>query len=85
MQRLQEQVRKLQAGAVDEGQRRAQVESLEHKVANLEGELQATQRQCEQVNKYTHIYTLYVQIRYVLPVADSQSPSLRLSRRETPY
>ncbi|KAK2914340.1 hypothetical protein Q8A67_002739 [Cirrhinus molitorella] len=48
VQRLQEQVRKLQADAADEGRRRAQVESLEQKVANLEGELQAAQRQCDQ-------------------------------------
>lgn len=73
VQQLQEQVRKLQADAADEGRRRAQVDSLEQKVTNLEGELQAAQRQCDQVNKYTHIYTLYVQSRLVLPVADSHS------------
>ncbi|XP_073691780.1 uncharacterized protein pmfbp1 [Garra rufa] len=48
VQRLQEQVRKLQTDAADDGRRRAQVESLEQKVANLEGELQAAQRQCDQ-------------------------------------
>ncbi|XP_073763637.1 polyamine-modulated factor 1-binding protein 1 isoform X8 [Danio rerio] len=48
MQRLQEQLRKLQADAADEVHRQAQVDSLEQKVANLEGELQAAQRQCDQ-------------------------------------
>ncbi|XP_016377074.1 trichohyalin-like [Sinocyclocheilus rhinocerous] len=48
VQRLQEQVRKLQADAADEGRRRAQVDSLEQKVASLEGELLAAQRQCDQ-------------------------------------
>ncbi|XP_016303419.1 centrosome-associated protein CEP250-like [Sinocyclocheilus anshuiensis] len=49
--RLQEQVRKLQADAADEGRRRAQVDSLEQKVASLEGELQAAQRQCDQARE----------------------------------
>ncbi|XP_059394359.1 trichohyalin isoform X2 [Carassius carassius] len=48
VQRLQEQVRRLQADAADEDQRRAHVDSLEQKVVNLEGELQAAQRQCGQ-------------------------------------
>lgn len=48
MQRLQEQVKKLQADAADGGRRRAQADTLELKVANLEGELQAAQRQCDQ-------------------------------------
>ncbi|XP_039547249.1 trichohyalin-like [Pimephales promelas] len=48
MQRLQEQVKKLQADAADEGRRRAQADTLELKVANLEEELQAAQRQCDQ-------------------------------------
>ncbi|XP_067257321.1 polyamine-modulated factor 1-binding protein 1 [Chanodichthys erythropterus] len=48
VQRLQEQVRKLQADAADEARRRAQVDTLEQKVANLEGELQAAQRHCDQ-------------------------------------
>ncbi|XP_016090509.1 trichohyalin-like [Sinocyclocheilus grahami] len=48
VQRLQEQVRKLQADAADEGRRQAQVDSLEQKVASLEGELLAAQRQCDQ-------------------------------------
>ncbi|XDV17496.1 hypothetical protein PO909_023344 [Leuciscus waleckii] len=48
MQRLQEQVKKLQADAADEARRRAQADALELKVANLEGELQAAQRQCDQ-------------------------------------
>jgi len=56
MQRLQEQVKKLQADAADEGRRRAQADTLELKVANLEEELQAAQRQCDQVNKYTHTH-----------------------------
>ncbi|XP_052418278.1 trichohyalin isoform X2 [Carassius gibelio] len=46
--RLQEQVRRLQADAADEDQRRAHVDSLEQKVVKLEGELQAAQRQCGQ-------------------------------------
>uniref|UniRef100_A0A8C2GVP8 Polyamine-modulated factor 1-binding protein 1 n=1 Tax=Cyprinus carpio TaxID=7962 RepID=A0A8C2GVP8_CYPCA len=48
VQRLQEQVRKLQADAADEGRKRAHIDSLEQKVANLEGELQAAQSQCGQ-------------------------------------
>lgn len=44
-------MRKLQADAADEGRRQAQGDSLEQKVANLEGELEAAQRQCDQVNK----------------------------------
>ncbi|XP_077057955.1 uncharacterized protein pmfbp1 isoform X3 [Siphateles boraxobius] len=48
MQRLQEQVKKLQADAADEARKRAQADTLEVKVANLEGELQAAQRQCDQ-------------------------------------
>ncbi|XP_043099198.1 trichohyalin isoform X2 [Puntigrus tetrazona] len=48
VQRLQEQVRKLQADAAEEGRRREQVDALEQKVARLERELQAAQRQCDQ-------------------------------------
>ncbi|XP_016106076.1 early endosome antigen 1-like [Sinocyclocheilus grahami] len=48
VQRLQEQVRKLQADAANEGRRRAHIYSLEQKVASLEGELQVAQRQCDQ-------------------------------------
>ncbi len=44
-------MRTLQADATDEGRRRAQGDSLEQKVADLEGELEAAQRQCDQVNK----------------------------------
>lgn len=86
VQRLQERVRKLQADAEDEGRRRAQVDTLQQKVANLEGELQAAQRKCDQVNKYTHTHTLtgadqkrFARGRF------SQLLSLRLSKRETPY
>lgn len=84
VQRLQEQVRKLQADAADEGQRRAQVDTLEQKVANLEGELRAAQRHCDQVNKYKYTLTGADQKRFARG-RFSQPLSLRLSRRETPY
>lgn len=84
VQRLQEQVRKLQVDAADEARRRAQVDTLEQKVANLEGELQAAQRHYDQVNMYTHTLTGADQKRFANG-RFSQPLSLRLSRRETPY
>lgn len=79
VQRLQEQVRKLQVDAADEGWRQAQVDSLEQKVASLEGELLAAQRQCDQVNNVCTDQIHFACGRF------SQSLSLRLSKRETAY